>query len=141
MMTTLAAILLPLCAFGQSPDVTPPPPVVQEIDVEGATVFDRDAILGMIRLRPGDPLRREPSAIAKALTNRYHIAGYPGARVGASFTDGRLRLEVDEGQLREVAIDGLEGDAAQRAKEEAGLETGKPLRETDVWSALARIES
>jgi hemolysin activation/secretion protein len=138
-MTTSITVLF-LSAVLQAAGDPSTLPRVQEIQVEGATVFDRDAVLGMIRLLPGEPLRREPAAIARGLQNRYHIAGYVGARVQASFADGRLRLEVDEGRLREVVIDGLSGAAARRAREATGLETGKVLRETEIWSALARVE-
>ena len=90
-----------------------PPPSVQEIEIRGAHAFDREAVLGMIRVRPGGPLQREPGVVAEGLAKRYRIAGYPAARVSASFdaSSGRLVLEVDEGRLREVVTEGLEGAA------------------------------
>jgi hypothetical protein len=120
-----------------------PPRLVSEIDVRGATVYPREELLGLIRLKPGDPLRREPASIAKGLANRYHIAGYPAAHVRADYDEasGRLTLEVDEGHLTEIAVEGLEGSARSRALETLGLRAGQVLKEGDVWAALARIDT
>ncbi len=119
-----------------------PPPSVQEIEIRGAHAFDREAVLGMIRVRPGGPLQREPGVVAEGLAKRYRIAGYPAARVSASFdaSSGRLVLEVDEGRLREVVTEGLEGAARRRALETMRLEPGRVLREGDIWSAIARLD-
>ncbi|HSB60123.1 MAG TPA: POTRA domain-containing protein, partial [Vicinamibacteria bacterium] len=138
----MTGILALAMAFAAQGPAEPPAPQVQEVEIRGAAVFDREAVLGMIRLRPGDPLRREPDAIAQGLRNRYRIAGYPAASVSSSFDEasGRLLLDVDEGRLREVVIEGLEGAASRRAIEAMGLETGEVLREGDIWSALARVE-
>src|SRR2546427_7949120 len=80
-----------------------PPPSVQEIEIRGARAFDREAVLGMIRVRTGGPLSREPAVIAEGLAKRYRIAGYPAARVSASFdaSSGRLVLEGEQGRLRQ----------------------------------------
>jgi hypothetical protein len=117
-------------------------PRVQEIDIRGAAAFGREEVLGFIRLQPGAPLRREPPAIAAGLERRYRISGYPGARVAASFDEnaGRLTLEVEEGHLVEVSVEGLEGSARQRASRVLGFEVGRVLREGDIWAAVARLE-
>jgi hypothetical protein len=127
-------------ALQASPEA--PAPTVQEIEIRGAKAFDRGAVLGMIRVRPGGPLLREPGVIAEGLAKRYRIAGYPAARVGASFdaASGRLVLEVDEGRLAEVVTEGLEGAARRRALEALRLEPGRVLREGDIWSAIARLD-
>src|SRR2546425_10528129 len=119
-----------------------PPPFVQEIEIRGARAFDRGAVLGRTRVRPGGPLHREPGVIAEGLAKRYRIAGYPAARVDASFDEasGRLVVEVDEGRLREVVTEGLEGAARRRALETMRLEPGRVLREGDIWSAIARLD-
>ena len=143
MNPVLAAALALVFQATSSPPPAPEPPRVREIDVRGATVFDREAILGMIRLREGDPLRRDAPAIARGLANRYRIAGYPAARVDGRFDEatGRLALEVEEGRLREVAVSGLDGGAAAKAVETLGLEVGKVLREGDVWAAIGRLDT
>ena len=119
------------------------PRLVREIEVRGAKAFDREAVLGLIRLHPGDPLRRAPEVIAQGLTKRYRLAGYPAARVGVRFDEGSglVLIEVDEGTLAEVVVVGLTGAASRRAIEALRLETGKPLREGDIWSGIARLDS
>jgi len=80
-------------ALQASPEA--PAPTVQEIEIRGAKAFDRGAVLGMIRVRPGGPLLREPGVIAEGLAKRYRIAGYPAARVGASFDAASCRPRWD----------------------------------------------
>ncbi len=97
---------------------------------------------GFIRLKPGDPLRREPAAIAAGLQRRYRLSGYPGARVKGAFEEepGRLTLDVEEGHLLEVSLQGLDGTARETALSALGLETGRVLREGDIWAAIARLD-
>jgi hypothetical protein len=139
-MSGLAALLLAvtLQEVAQNPE-----PQVKEIEIRGARAFDREAVLGLIRLHPGDSLRRTPELIAQGLTKRYRLAGYPAARVDVRFDEGSglLVIDVDEGTLVEVVVNGLEPAASRRAIEALRLETGKPLREGDIWSAIARLDS
>lgn len=139
-MSSLAALVLLATLQEVAQD---PGPRVQEIEIRGAQAFDREAVLALIRLHPGDPLRRSPEAIAQGLTKRYRLAGYPAARVGVRFDEGSglVLIEVDEGKLAEVVVVGLEGAASRRAIETMRLEIGKPLREGDLWSAIARLDS
>jgi hemolysin activation/secretion protein len=141
----LLALLLGLAAPSPERDEQPPPPAparVSEIEIRGASAFSRDDVLSLIRLQPGEPLRRDPDTIAAGLASRYRIAGYPGARVAASFdaATGRLVLDVDEGTLVEVRVEGLGDSAARRAHATLGLQTGRVLREADIWEAFARLE-
>jgi hemolysin activation/secretion protein len=117
-------------------------PEVREIELHGVEAFSREEVLGFIRLNPGDPLRREPAAIAAGLQRRYRLSGYPGARAEGTFDDGagRLALDVEEGHLLEVSIEGLDEPARARALSALGLETGRVLREGDIWAAIARLD-
>src|SRR5258706_8293976 len=137
-MNALAALLLAAALQEAAPD---PEPQVREIEIHGAKAFDREAVLGLIRLHPGDPLRRTPEVIAQGLTKRYRLAGYPAARVGVRFDEGLVLIDVDEGTLAEVVVVGLTGAASRRAIEALRLETGKPLREGDIWSGIARLDT
>lgn len=116
-------------------------PEVHEVEINGVEAFSREEVLAFIRLKPGDPLRREPAAIAAGLERRYRISGYPGARVAGAFEEagGRLTLDVEEGHLVEVSLEGLDGPARARALSALGLETGRVLREGDIWAAIARL--
>jgi len=117
-------------------------PRIREIEVHGAEAYDKSAVLRIIRLKPGETLWRDAAAVAGALETRYHIQGFPAARVTGSFdpATGLLRLDVDEGRLVAVDVEGLEGDARRHALEVMGLETGKVLRDRDVTRAVRRLE-
>jgi hypothetical protein len=133
----LAALLIALAsaAEGEAPEI-------RSIEAPGATRYTLQEIQKHLRLRPGAPLRRTPEQIAASLEDRYHIDGLLAATVAGRFDPdtGTLRLEVDEGRLGELRVLGLSDKAAARAAREAGLETGGPLRESDVWAAWDRIE-
>lgn len=139
----LGLLLGAALAATASAEVTPPDaPEIRDIEIQGATAFDRDAVLRIIRLKPGDKLRREAAAVASALETRYRIAGYPAARVAGSFDPetGVLTLAVDEGRLAEVVIEGLSGKAAARARQELELELGDVLKEPSIFDSLDRLE-
>jgi surface antigen Omp85-like protein/surface antigen-like variable number repeat protein len=117
-------------------------PRIREIEVRGAEAYDKTAVQKIIRLKPGDLLWRDASAVAQSLETRYHVQGFPAARVSGSFDPGTgvLGLGVDEGRLLAVHVDGLRGAAARHALEVMGLETGRTLRDRDVTKALHRLE-
>lgn len=117
-------------------------PLVRAIEVAGNEVYSREQVLRIIRLRPGDRLRREPSAVASGLEARYRGVGFPAARVSGRFDEatGTLALSVDEGRLSRVEIEGLDASAAARAREEMALEPGRVVRAGDVRDALAALE-
>jgi hypothetical protein len=139
----LLALLLAVAATAADDTPAPPSrPTITAIEIHGATAFSREDILALTRLREGGELRRPPEAIAEGLASRYRIAGYPAARVAARFdaAAGRLVLDVEEGTLVEVRIEGLNPIASRRALAGLGLETGRVLREADIWEAFARLE-
>ena len=110
--------------------------------MRGAEAYDKTAVQKIIRLKPGDLLWRDAAAVARSLETRYHIQGFPAARVSGSFdpATGVLGLGVDEGRLLAVDVDGLDGAAERHALEVMDLETGKTLRDRDVTRALHRLE-
>jgi outer membrane protein assembly factor BamA len=136
--TLVLAILIPALA----PAARAEEPRIKDIQIRGAQAYDRAAILRIIRLKPGDALWRDAAAVAQALETRYHIQGYPAARVSGSFdaATGVLSLDVDEGRLVAVEVEGLQGKAQRHALEVLDLETGKVLKDRDVTKALRRLE-
>lgn len=118
-----------------------PAPEIHEIQVTGATVYDHDAVLRIVRLRPGQRLYREPSAVAQTLETRYRDVGYTAATVAGAFDPGTgvLTLKVDEGRIAAVTVEGLVGAAQARAVQATGLLPGKVLREREVWAGLDRL--
>ena len=116
-----------------------PSVVLREIAFEGASAYSRATLLEAIRLKTGEPLKPRPESVARVLETYYRLEGYRAARVSASFEAGVLTLRVDEGRLEGFAVEGLPADATEPAREALGLETGRVLRESDLWEALARL--
>ncbi|PYQ16090.1 MAG: hypothetical protein DMF80_06270 [Acidobacteria bacterium] len=129
-----------------APQAAPPAveaaPVVRSLEVRGATVYDLKAVQRILRVKPGGALRQPAPALAALLENRYHILGFPGARVEGRFdpATGTLSLTVDEGRLAAVDVEGLEGETKARVLKVLDLRTGKAVQERDISGALARLE-
>jgi len=138
----IATLLLALVPAAFAAAAPAEEPRIRDIQIRGAEAYDRTAVLRIIRLKPGDPLRRDAAAVARSLETRYHIQGFPAARVSGTFdaATGLLALDVDEGRLAAVEVEGLEGKARSHALEVLGLETGKVLKDRDVTGALRRLE-
>jgi outer membrane protein assembly factor BamA len=128
--------------FASAEPVPEPAPVVRSIEVRGATVYDLNSIQRILRLEPGSTLRRPAAELAELLERRYRIVGYPAARVEGSFdpATGTLGFFVDEGRLAGVEVDGLDGRTEARVLEVLDLRPGKPVKERDISSGLARLE-
>ncbi len=108
----------------------------------GAAAFTTEQVRNLLRLKLDAPLYREPAAIAQSLELRYKDEGYPGARVTGAFdpATGTLTLAVSEGKVTSVAIEGLEGKAAEHALTAAALRPGSALRTADIEGAFLRLD-
>ena len=135
---TCAALLA--AALAAAPE--PGPTVVRSIEVHGATAYDLKSILRILRVKPGAELRRPPAALAETLERRYHIIGFPAARVTASFdaATGTLSVDVDEGRLATVEVDGIQGASRRRVLDVLDIRPGRPVKERDISGALSRLE-
>jgi hypothetical protein len=115
-------------AAGQpGPQAAPPiqpAPILAELRLEGATIYQRDDVLWLLRLREGAPLPEDAQAVAKSLEQRYERDGYSEARVTGAFEAGRLTLTVDEGRIDEVEIRGVREDVAEGFRRTLGIEPG-----------------
>ena len=120
----------------------PEAPELRELAVIGSSVYDQARVQHILRLKPGDALRRSAAAFAASLEARYHSDGYIAARVSGAFdsTSARLTLTVDEGRLGRIQTPGLDGAARERALAVLGLEPGSVVREDAILDALARLE-
>jgi hypothetical protein len=118
------------------------PPLVRDIVLEGITAFPPAAVYRAIVLRPGGRLRRAPSVYAEDLQRRYAAHDFVGARVSAAWDaeGGVLTLRADEGRLQELQIEGVEGGAADQARELLDLQTGQPLTEKNLRAGVGRVE-
>jgi hypothetical protein len=134
-----------LGATSPTPDASPvtaDAPVVSEIVLEGVTAFPPATVHRAIWLRPGGRLRRPPAELAADLQRRYEVHGYPGARVAASWDAERavLTLRVEEGRLRELDVQGVEGGAERRVRTLLALPAGAVVKEKELRAALRRLE-
>jgi hypothetical protein len=140
---TLAAMILCLALAAQTtPATAPEDPKIGEIVVRGAEHFSAEQVQKIVRLKPGDRLRRDAAEVAAALQTRYRIVGYPAARVTGRFdpASGVLTLEVDEGRISDVVVEGLSPAASERARREVGLAAGEVVQEKTIEEALERLE-
>jgi outer membrane protein assembly factor BamA len=116
-----------------------PPPLLKELHVEGATIFNRDDILWMLNVREGSPLPKPPADLAKALQEAYERDGYAEARVTSAFEDGRLSLIVEEGRIDDVEILGITGAAVERARRRLGIKAGDIYNKRTIGQAVNRF--
>jgi hypothetical protein len=132
----LLAALLALLAAAATDD-----PPLREVVVQGAQALSREQVLEVLRLRPGGRLRQDASSLARELESRYHFDGYPAARVAGSYdaASGVLSLEVDEGRLLGVEVEGASGEAAARVVSETGLAPGQVARDELIRDGLDRV--
>lgn len=117
-------------------------PLVRDIVLEGITAFPPAAVYRAIVLRPGGRLRRDPAVYAEDLQRRYAAHDFVAARVTASWDAERgvLTLRADEGRLQELALDGVKGGAADRARRLLDLKTGQIVTEKDLRAGVGRLE-
>ena len=128
-MTRVLAVLSLAVSItaGRAAAQTPPPaqpPVLAELRLEGATIYKRDDVLWLLRLREGAPLPDQPDAVAKTFQDQYERDGYTEARVSSAMEGGRLTLTVDEGRIDEVEIRGAREEEASRFRAQLGIQPG-----------------
>ena len=141
-----AVVVLAVCsaaAAGSPQDraAPPPQPVLRELRLDGATIFTRDDVLWLLKLREGSPLPEVPAAIAKSLAERYDRDGYSEARVTAEFneTAGRLTLTVDEARIDDIEIVGASAREAARFRRILGIKPGDIYNRRAVGRATAQL--
>lgn len=116
-----------------------PHPVLKELHVDGATVFNREDILWMLKVREGSPLPKPPPDLAAALQEAYARDGYAEARVTSAFEDGRLSLTVEEGRIDDIEVLGISGEAAERARRRLGIKPGDIYNKRTIGHAVSRF--
>ena len=114
-------------------------PMLQELRLEGTTVFTRDDVLFLLTLREGAPLPQPPADLAKALKERYERDGYAEAKVSAAFDAGRLTLTVDEGRIDDIEILGVGPTEAARLQRRLGVKPGDVYNARVIGRATAQL--
>lgn len=143
MAVLLAALALVVStgAPAAAQDQPPPLPVLQELRLQGVTVFTRDDVLWLLKLREGAALPRTPDAVAKALEERYARDGYNEARVTAAFDAGRLTLTADEGRIDEIEILGATAAQGDGIRKRLGVKPGDIFNARAIGQVTARLEA
>jgi len=123
----------------QPPAAAQPAQSLQELRLEGASIFTQDDVLWLLKLREGAPLPAPPDEIAKSLQERYQRDGYSEARVTAAYEDGRLTLTVDEGRIDAIEILGVTPEQAARFLERLQIKPGDIYNKRAVGHAAGRL--
>lgn len=114
--------------------------VIRELEVTGNTVFSDEALTSAVATYLGQPLdSADLENIRRALTAVYVDAGYvsSGARLPEQeIQDGRLRVEITEGTLAEVQIQGASRYRKSVLRARILRAAGTPVRVGDLEAAL-----
>lgn len=142
-MTRVLAVLCLVAAAARPAAAQDPIPrpaqILTELRLEGATVYKKDDVLWLLRLREGAPLPQDAAEVARALQERYDRDGYTEARATATFDAGRLTLTVDEGRIDDIEILGVADPDAARFRQQLGIVPGDIYNKRIVGRAAARL--
>jgi Omp85 superfamily domain len=114
-------------------------PVLQQLILEGVTVYSRDDVLWLLDLREGAPLRDEADVVAKSLQDHYVRDGYTEARVESQLDAGRLTLRVDEGRIDEIELLGIEERQIAGFRDRLAIKPGDVYNKRAVGQAVAHL--
>ena len=107
--------------------------VLKGLDIEGVTAYPREVIEGIYRKRIGTEVSlAQVYDIADQIQRRYRKDGYFLARTiipAQTASEGRLRIEVLEGYISDVRVEGEAGPVTNLVKEYLkGLPADRPLK-------------
>jgi hypothetical protein len=130
----LLAVVVAAAAGGEEPPL-------RTVEVRGSSAFQPVEVTRLLRLEPGQGLRRSPATLSALLETHFRIAGYPAALVVGRFdaASGELVFEVDEGRLAGVRVEGRDEAASRRLAARAGLAVGQALRQAGLDEGFRRI--
>jgi outer membrane protein insertion porin family len=130
--------LVPGTSAAQPPDTEQQGPVVDELVLDGATVFSREDVLWLLRVRMGERLPGTPEHVADILQRRYKRDGYAAATVTAIYDEAtrKLTLRVDEGRIDDVQFEGLPSGRLEEFRARLNIPPGDVYNETTVKERL-----
>jgi hypothetical protein len=112
----------PLC-----PPARPPREWLARLDTRG-------------ELQPGIVSGGLTAALERAL-EELRDDGYLLASLSATLhPDGRLEVEVDEGRIEGVDVEGVDADQAPRVREALGIQAGDVFLRSDMTQAVSRLQ-
>ncbi len=143
LLLVICLALTPAQSEAQARHETQPGPVFNELVLENATVFSKDDVIWLLRLKPGERLPGPPERVAELLQQRYAHDGYTAATVTAAFDEAtqRLTLRVDEGRVDDVQFEGLPSRLIDRFRDDLGVTPGDIYNETTVRERLDHLLS
>jgi hypothetical protein len=144
MKCVVAALVLAISASAAAqtaPSPAQPLPVLRELRLEGASIFTRDDVEWLLKLREGSPLPGPADEVAKALQKRYDRDGYSEARVSAAFDAGRLTLTVDEGRIDDIEIVGVSNAEKDRYRTRLDVKPGDIYNARVIAHMATRLEA
>lgn len=113
--------------------------ILEQLVLDGATVYSREDVLWLLGLREGEPLSKAPDEIARDLQDRYVRDGYTQARVEAHLADGHLTLSVDEGRIDDIELVGLDERDAARLRDMLSVKAGDIYNKRTVGQAVEHL--
>jgi outer membrane protein assembly factor BamA len=144
-LSAIVAVLLATTLSAQDiPRQPEPGPVLNELVVQGASIYTRDDVMWVLGLSLGGRLAGSPAEVAEKLRLLYEREGYTAARVEPLFdaASGRLTLTVQEGRIDDIEVVGVPEDLARSFKEGlAGhdVRPGQIYNQRAVWTAVERL--
>jgi Omp85 superfamily domain len=112
-------------------------PVLTDLRIVGASVYTPEQLSGRQSLVVGQPLPMSPRDIAAAMQRRYVSDGYTFAQVGATIdANGRLTIEVDEGEIDAIEFRGVGARVDERLRETFAIQPGEIFNRDQANRAL-----
>lgn len=120
-----------------APAQQPERSVLTGVRILGASIYTADELERRYGLQPGARLDEPPEEIADRIRQRYLSDGYSFADVAASVdAAGVLTVEIDEGQIDEIAFEGVSSGVADRLRGEFGVRPGDVFNRPQAARAL-----
>jgi outer membrane protein assembly factor BamA len=137
----IASVALTSLAFGQDRRDPTEGPVLRQLTVTGATIFSKEDVMWLLRLREGAPLPGSPERVAELLKDRYERDGFIKAVIDARYdaAGGHLTLAVDEGRIDAVEFRGIEPERRERLARAFPVAPGDIYNARSIRRAVSRL--
>ncbi|MFW5855744.1 MAG: BamA/OMP85 family outer membrane protein [Bacillota bacterium] len=117
-------------------------PMIEEINIEGNEVYDREEIVNILDVQEGDMLNVQSlNDGLKELQQKYKDDGYAmaGFRDVNISEDGQLSVKIDVGHLNEIVIKGNEKTKDFVITRELDIEPGDPVNVERIQDTYRKL--
>jgi hypothetical protein len=116
----------------------PKGPLVNEVRIEGASVYTQEELTSRHKIVPGTALPDSVDELASRIRRQYRRDDYALATVDASLdpATGTLTIRIDEGRFDAVDITGLPEDTRARLLDTLALHPGEIFNQSQANRAL-----